>query len=490
MPELSASELARRIRERELSAVEVVDAAIERIEARDPSLNAFVYRGFDEARERARAADAALAAGEAIGPLHGVPTAIKDLFEYKQGWPVTWGGIPALRDNIAEFTTIWTERMEAAGAIVVGATNSPVMGFRGVCDNPLFGATRNPFDLTRNPGGSSGGAAAAVADGMLPFAEATDGGGSIRIPAAWCNLFGYKHSFGRVPVITRPNLIAGLSPFVFDGVVTRTVEDAALALTALSGPDPRDPLSFRFSDDPLAAIRRSVRGMRIAYTPDMGGIPVDPAVAAVVEEALRALEAAGAHVEPVELAMPADQLELSHLWSRIITPLNLDGIESMKAAGIDLLGDHREELPPAYVAWMEQGLAASARDVARDQALRTGVFEAIQAAFADHDLLVSPTVGALPVKNADVPGETLGPSEINGVQVDPMIGWCLTYAFNFTGHPAASVPAGLAGGLPVGLQIAGRLGADVDVLAASAVLERVRPWSDAYAICEQRDLTA
>jgi amidase/aspartyl-tRNA(Asn)/glutamyl-tRNA(Gln) amidotransferase subunit A len=488
MPE-SASELARRIRARELSAAEVVDAAIARIEARDPSLNAFVYRGFDEARDRARAADAALAAGEAIGPLHGVPTAIKDLFEYKRGWPVTWGGIPALRDNIAEFDTIWTERMEAAGAIIVGATNSPVMGFRGVCDNPLFGATRNPFDTARNPGGSSGGSAAAVADGLVPFAEATDGGGSIRIPAAWCNLFGYKHSFGRVPVITRPNLIAGLSPFVFDGVVTRTVEDAALALTALSGPDPRDPLSFAFDDDPLAAIRRSVRGMRIAYTPDMGGIPVDPAVSAVVDAALGALEAAGAHVEPVELAMPADQLELSHLWSRLITPLNLDSIEALKGAGIDLLGEHRDELPPAYLEWMDLGLRAGARDVAHDQMLRTQVFDAIQAVFADHDLLVSPTVAALPVENAEVAGETVGPREINGVEVDPLIGWCLTYAFNFTGHPAASVPAGLADGLPVGLQIAGGLRHDADVLAASAVLERVRPWAGAYALCEQRALT-
>jgi amidase/aspartyl-tRNA(Asn)/glutamyl-tRNA(Gln) amidotransferase subunit A len=487
---LSAAQLAQRIRERELSAVEVLESVIARIEARDPTLNAFVFTAFDEAREQARAADAAVAAGGPLGPLHGVPTALKDLFEYKQGWPVTWGGIPALSANIADFTTIWTERMEAAGAIVVGRTNSPVMGFRGTCDNPLFGPTSTPFDVTRNAGGSSGGSAAAVADGLLPFAEATDGGGSIRIPAAWCNLFGYKQSFGRVPVIIRPNLVAGLSPFVFDGVVTRTVGDAALTLTALSGPDPRDPLSFPFHDDPPAAVRRSVRGMRIAYSADLGGIPVDPAVAAVVEAAVGALEAAGAHVEPVQIDMPADQLELSHLWSRLITPLNLDSIEQLRAQGLDLLGDHRDELPPAYVGWMEEGLRASARDVARDQALRTRVFDAIQAVFDRYDLLVSPTVGCLPVRNAEVAGETVGPSEINGVEVDPLIGWCLTYAFNFTGHPAASVPAGLADGLPVGMQIVGRLRADADVLAASAAVERVRPWAGHYAVCEQRALTA
>src|SRR4051812_18361125 len=182
MPELGVAELARRIRQRELSAVEVLDAAIARIEARDPALNAFVYRGFDEARERAVAADAAVASGAALGPLHGVPTAIKDLFEYKPGWPTTYGGIPALRDNLADFTSVWAERMETAGAIILGVTNSPVMGFRGTCDNPLFGPTRNPFDLSRNTGGSSGGAAAAVAAGGVPLAPRNHGGGPVPGP--------------------------------------------------------------------------------------------------------------------------------------------------------------------------------------------------------------------------------------------------------------------------------------------------------------------
>jgi amidase len=487
---VSTTQLAQRIRERELSAVEVLEAVIARIEERNPSLNALVYLGFDEARGRARAADAALAAGEALGPLHGVPTAIKDLFDFKPGWPATLGGIPALRDHVIDARCMWAERMEAAGAIVVGKTNSPVMGFRGTCDNPLFGPTRNPFDLSRNSGGSSGGSAAAVADGLLSFAEGTDAGGSIRIPAAWCNVYGFKQSFGRAPLVVRPNAFAGVSPFIYEGLLTRTVADAALALTALSGPDPRDPLSFAFHDDPIAAVRRSVRGMRIAYSPDMGGFPVDPAVAAVVEDAVHALAGAGAHVEPVEIRLPCDQRELSDLWSRLLTPLNLDALEWLRASGYDLLGEHRDQLPPQYLRWMDEGLRATARDAARDEHLRTRVLEAIQAVFVDHDLLVSPTLGCLPVPNAEVAGETVGPSEIEGVAVDELIGWCLTYPINLTGHPAASVPAGLADGrYPVGMQIVGRPGADVDVLAASAALERVRPWAGAYALCDERALS-
>jgi amidase len=486
---MSTTVLAQRIRDRELSAVEVMEATIARIEQRNPSLNALVHLAFEEARDRARAADAALAAGDALGPLHGVPTAIKDLFDFKPGWPATMGGIPALRDHVIDVRTIWAERMEAAGAILVGKTNSPVMGFRGTCDNPLFGPTRNPFDLARNAGGSSGGAAAAVADGLLSFAEGTDAGGSIRIPAAWCNAYGFKQSFGRVPLIIRPNGLGGTSPFIFEGLVTRTVADAALALTALSGPDSRDPLSFAFDDDPLAAVRRSVRGMRIGYSPDMGGFPVDPAVAAVADEAVRALADAGAHVEPVEIRLPCDQRELSDVWSRLLTPLNLDTFEALKAQGIDMLGEHRDQLPPQYLRWMDEGLRATARDVAHDQHVQTRVIEAIHAVLHDHDLLVTPTLGCLPVPNAEVAGETVGPREINGVEVDELIGWTLTYPINFTSLPAASVPAGLAdGNLPVGIQIVGRPRADADVLAASAVLERVRPWAGAYALCDERAL--
>src|SRR5215213_406422 len=200
----TATELAARIRRRDLSPVEVIDAVITRIEARNPSLNALVFTAFDEAREQARRAEQMVTSGAALGPLHGVPTAIKDLFDFKPGWPATFGGIRALRSFSVPAYCTYAERMEAAGAVLVGKTNSPVMGFRGTCDNYLFGPSRNPFDTTKNTGGSSGGSAAAVADGLLPLAEGTDGGGSIRIPASWCGVYGYKASSVASPTSSGP----------------------------------------------------------------------------------------------------------------------------------------------------------------------------------------------------------------------------------------------------------------------------------------------
>jgi amidase len=487
---LPVTELAAAVRDKQVSATELLEATIARIEARDPSLTAFTFQAFDEARAAARAADAALAAGKAVGALHGVPTAIKDLFDFKPGWPATLGGIKRLHDHTVDVTCIWAQRMEAAGAIVVGKTNSPPMGFRATCDNPLFGPTRNPFDTARNAGGSSGGAAAAVADGMLSFAEATDGGGSIRIPASCCNLFGFKQSTGRVPCLNRPNPFSALTPFCYEGVVTRTVADAALWLTLISGPAPGDPLCFPFHDDPLGALERPPAGTRIAWAPTLGGFAVDPEVSSVCAQAVAALEASGAVVEEVDIAWPASQKELADLWFRLITPMNLEGLDGLKSLGHDFLGLHRDELPEVYLEWMDWGTTATVRDVSADQALRTACLDAIEAVFVDHDVLVSPTLGALPPPNSAVKGETVGPREIDGTSVDPVIGWTLAFPFNYSGHPAASVPAGLADGrLPVGLQVVGPLRGDVDVLAVSSALERSRPWDGFYTICDARPLT-
>jgi len=486
---MSATDLALRIRRRDLSPVEVVDAFIASIEARNPSLNAFVYYGFEDARQQARTAERALMAGDALGPLHGVPAALKDLFDFKPGWKSSFGGVRALKDFTPDFYCAFAERIEKAGAILLGKTNSPVMGFRGTCDNYLFGPSRNPFDPSRNTGGSSGGSAGAVADGMLPLAEGTDGGGSIRIPASWCGVYGYKASFGRVPFYPRPNAFGGDAPFLFEGPITRTVEDAALALTALSGYDSRDPYSLDEEVDFTAATRRAIRGWRIAYSPDFDVFPVDRRVAEVVGNAVRAFEEAGAHVEEVKIGIERPQRQLSDLWCRLIMPLNVQTFEIFKQNGLDLLRDHRADFPAEYLRWVEEGYRMSALDCFRDQEIRTEIYDAIQGVLNGYDLLITPTLACTAVENAG-DGNTMGPGEVEGEAVDRLIGWCLTYLINFTGHPAASIPAGMADGLPVGMQIIGRRYADADVLAASAAFERLRPWHGTYRTCAERALPA
>jgi amidase len=484
LADLSVAELATRIRRRQLSPVEAVDGAIERIEGANERLNAFVHLGFDDARERAREAERALTSGRQLGPLHGVPTAMKDLFDFKPGWPSTFGGVRALKDFVPDFWCAWAERMERAGAVIVGKTNSPVMGFRGTCDNPLFGPSRNPFDLSRNTGGSSGGSAAAVAAGLVPVAEGTDGGGSIRIPASWCGVYGYKQSFGRVPYVARPNAFTGLNPFLFEGPITRNVEDAALVVDAIAGYDPRDPFALDEPANLSGAVRRSISGWRIAYSPDFDVFPIERRVADVVEDAVRAFEQEGAHVDEVKLGIGRDQRELSDLWCRLIMPVNVEAFENMKAQGMDLLGEHRDDFPPEYLRWIDEGYRLTVPQMAGDQQMRTEIYDAIQGVFEDYDLLVTPTLACLAVENGD-DGNTKGPAEINGVEVDPLIGWCLTYFVNFSGHPAASIPAGMAeGALPVGMQVIGKRYADTDVLAASAAFERIRPWQDTYHMTE------
>jgi amidase len=480
----TAAALAARIRRKEISPVEAVEAAIARIEAHNPKINALVVFGFDDARKAAKAAEAAIMRGDEVGPLHGVPIAMKDNFDYKPGWVTTFGGVRALKNYIAHTYCMFAERMEQAGAIIVGKTNSPVFGFRGTCDNYLFGPSKNPFDPTKNTGGSSGGSAGAVAAGLLALCEGTDGGGSIRIPSSWCGVYGYKPSFGRVPLVTRPNAFRGTEPFIFEGPITRTVEDAALAMTALAGFDSRDPYSVDSKVDFIAALRGSIAGKRIAYTRDYGIFPVDPRIIAVVDKAVAAFEEAGAHVEEVEIGIRRPHLELSDMWCRIIAPHQVVAIDGFKREGIDLLRDHRNDFPPEFLHWDEIGRRMTVTEYLSDQAVRSEVFDALRSVLDRYDLLVSPTLACLAVDNA-TDGNTLGPAEIEGQAINRLIGWCMTYLINYVGYPAASVPAGLAqNGLPVGMQIAGRRYADADVIAASAEFERLRPWMDSYRRCK------
>jgi amidase len=485
----SAAIVAAAIEGKKISPLEVVDYFIERIEKRNGSLNAFVFKGYEDARAAAKVAEQRVMSGDELGPLHGVPVAIKDLFDFKPGWPATFGGIRALKNFTTPFYCAFAERIEQrGGAIILGKTNSPTMGLRGLCDNYLFGPTSNPFDTRKNSGGSSGGSSAAVADGLIPLAEGTDGGGSIRIPSSWCGVYGYKASFGRIPLWSRPNAFAMDTPFIFEGPITRNVKDAALALSALAGFDARDPYSIDEKLDFVAATERPIKGMRIAYSPNFDVFPIEPEVAAVVERAVRSFEEAGATVKTVKLGIKRAQRELSDLWCRLIMPLNITGLLGMKSAGFDLLGEHRDDFPPEYLRWIDQCRDMTAVEFFADQAIRSEIYDAVQSIFEESDLLVTPTLACLPVDNAK-DGNTLGPATVAGEEVDRLIGWCLTYPLNFSGNPAASVPAGLSkSGMPVGMQVIGRRYGDLDVLAASAAFERVRPWQETYQKCRARPL--
>jgi len=483
----SAVDLADAMARRLLSPVEVMEETLRLVEVREPSLNAIVYRGFDEARDAALAAEEALARGDEPKPLTGVPVLMKDLFDFKPGWPSTFGGIPVMAEHTIDAYCIWAERMESAGAIIIGKGNSPALGFRGACDNYLFGPTRNPFDTTRNSGGSSGGSAAAVADGLVPIAEGTDGGGSIRIPAAWCGVVGYQPSAGRVPVMVRPNAFSGVSPFIYEGPITRNVADTALAMSVLAGPHPGDPFCALDTLDFESSLGGGVEGWTIGYSPDLGVYPVQSEVAAMVEEAVRAFEEAGATVVEVDIDLDLDQRELADLWCRLIMPLSLDAFANLAREGLDILGEHRSDLPPEFLRWADHVAGMTAMEYFDDNSTRSRVFDAMQVVMADHDVLVSPTLACMPVENL-TNGETRGPTVIEGVEVDPLIGWCMTYFTNFTGYPAVSLPAGLSNGLPVGMQVIGRRGADLDVLSAAAAFERARPWDHIYEIPANRPL--
>ncbi|MDQ0467248.1 amidase [Labrys wisconsinensis] len=476
---LPATELAARIRRRDLSPVEVVEAYVSRIELRNPVINAYTLVLADEARAAARAAEAAVAAGGPLGPLHGVPVAIKDLDDVA-GVPTSMGSL-AVQGRVPRRSAAAVERLLAAGAIILGKTNTPEFGHKGITDNLRFGPTHTPWAIGRNAGGSSGGSAAAVADGLAALGQGTDGGGSVRIPAAFSGVVGFKPSFGRIPSVTRPDAFLWGHPFVHIGPLARTVADAALMTQVMAGPHPRDPLSLPGNGpDYCAAAGRPAGPLKVAYSPRLGNFPVDAAVAAVVRRAADAIAAGGMAVDEVEPAIRPHHGELAALWVRTISVHYGAIAHHWKAEGLDLLGAHAEELTPDFRAMLEAAGRVGAVEHALDDVLRTAVHDALEDVFERYDIIVAPTLAVPPVVNAR-DGNTRGPHAINGEAVDPLIGWCMTYPINFTGHPAISVPAGLTdAGLPVGLQIIGRRHADETVLAAAAAFERLQPWFASY----------
>ncbi|WP_251343730.1 amidase [Haloplanus halophilus] len=473
---LPTPELATRIRRGDLSPVAVVDAYLDRIAACDDEINAFVDVYEDDARAAAREAERAVEAGDELGPLHGVPVAVKDNYAVA-GKRFTNGSVP-LADHVADADDLTVRQLRAAGAIVLGKTNTPELATKAVTDNDLFGPTGTPFDPDRTAGGSSGGSAAAVAAGMVPLALGTDGGGSLRIPASACGVFGIKPTFGRVPIALRPDGFSHHTPMRGRGPQTRTVEGGAMMLDVLAGPHPADPFALEASDvDLVAATRQSVADLTVAWTVDLdGAFPIDPRVRDVFEGAISAFESTPATVTAASPDLPRSRTELYACWKAGFAVVLAETLENLKREGRDLLGDHRDDLDAANVDLAERGRAMSAVEYRRWDVVRTELFEAMQSFFGEYDALLLPTIAVPPFEHG-----TWGPESVAGEAVEPPLEWTLTWPFNLTGHPAASVPAGFTDdGLPVGLQIVGPRFDDARVLALSGAFERVEPWHDAY----------
>ena len=458
---MPATQLSQAIRQREVSSVEVTQLFLDRIQRLDSRLNAYLALRPEQALADARTADDIVARGWAVGPLHGVPISIKDL-EMTKDLPTTMGSA-LFRDRTPDIDSIVVERVKASGAIILGKTNTPEFGQSGTTENRVSDPCRNPWNTARTPGGSSGGAGAALAAGLCTIATGSDGGGSIRIPAAFSGVFGIKPTQHRVPRYGGYGRPAA-NHFSQSGPMSRTVADTALLLQVLAGPDSRDPNSIKDTPpDFSAGLERGVEGMRIALTPDYGYAAVDPEVAEITARAARVFEELGATVEdaPLNLEDPFDAF-----FDVFAT--------ATYTSYAHLLEEHRDEFSEPGLYSLEHGATVDGATLSRAIHRVDVLGRQMEDFFDTYDLLLSPTM--------PTPAFEIGrkPSVIGGREVDPMWGFIpFTFPINMTGQTASSVPCGFSSdGLPIGLHIIGPRRAEARVLQASAAFERARPWAD------------
>jgi len=453
----TALDLSRAIAARQVSPVELMQACLARIEQIDPKLNCFASYTPELALEAARRAEQALMSGQPLGPLHGLPISVKDLIAVKD-LRYTFGS-RAMADNVAGADAPSVERIRAAGACIIGKSTTSEFGCKAVGDSPLSGITRNPWNTGTTPGGSSAGAAASVAAGLTPFALGTDGGGSIRIPAALCGLFGIKAQFGRVPVYP----VSATPTLAHVGPLARTVRDAALLLSVISGQDDRDPFSVAGPvPDYLGACERPVKGLRIAWSRTLGYARPDPEVADIAQRAALRFAEMGCEVVEVEQVMAQDPVDL---WTS----------EFYAGVGVRLkkqLMEQRDLLDPAVADILGQALAQTSEAYYTRVFQRYELRETMRKFFERFDLLLTP---ALPCAAFEVGLNT--PPQLPDRNI---VSWVYyTYPFNLTGQPAASVPAGFTrAGLPVGLQMVARMHHETDIFRAAAALEACQPWAE------------
>lgn len=451
-----AAQIAAAVRSREITATAVVRAFLDRIERLEPRFNTLVTRTFDEALQAAHQVDQRVSAGQDPGALAGVPVSVKDLIAMR-GVRQTFGS-KLLAEHVAQNDAPSVERLRAAGACIVGKSTTSELGSKAVGDSPLTGITRNPWDPQRTPGGSSSGAAAGVAAGMVPVALGTDGGGSIRIPASFCGLFGIKAQFGRVPVW--PAAAAPALSHV--GPLARNVRDAALLLSVIAGHDARDPGALRAPvPDFVASLGQGLRGLRIGWCASFGYGHADDDVVAACQDAALGLEREGAVLRPVASPFVRDP---APAWNALFY-----GRIGQRLAELAPTQERMALVNPALRRAVAQQRAADAPGEAELAALQQETAARARALFRDFDVLLTPTlpVTALPV-DVDIP-----PGHEHRNAVD----WSyFTYPFNLTGHPAASFPVGRdAQGLPIGLQIVAGAEGEAAIFRVAAALERLRP---------------
>jgi amidase len=451
---MTARELALHIRQRDLSAVEVMEAHLHQIERVDPKVNAVVTLLSELALDGARAADAALARGDKVGPLHGLPIAHKDLIP-TAGIRTTRGS-PIFADDVPTEDALIVERLRAAGAITIGKTNVPEFGAGAQTFNPVFGATLNPYATTHTCGGSSGGAAVALACGMLPIADGSDTGGSLRIPAAFCNVVGFRPSPGRVPSWPKAH---GWFTYSVDGPMARTVGDVALMLSTMAGPDPRSPIAITEPGSKFAGdLGRDLRGVRVAWSRDFGGVPVDRRVTAALEAKRSVFEEIGCVVEEGEPDY-TDAYEVFKLWRAW----------AFEFGYTDMIREHRDKVKDTVIWNAEEGLKITGPELARAEAKRTELYHRVRKFMERYEYMVMPVtqVPAFPVTQEYI-------TEIEGVKMDNYIDWMRScYYITVLGLPAISVPCGFTPeGLPVGIQIVGRHQDDLGVLQVAHAFEQ------------------
>ena len=453
------TEIVGRLARRELSPVELMQATLDRIDATHAKLNAFVaLRDGDALLADARVAADRIAKGEGR-PLEGVPLGVKDL-EDAAGLVTTHGSVP-FKDNLVSHDSIQVSRLRAAGAIVVGKTNAPEFGWTALTKNLIFGETRNPWNLERTPGGSSGGSSAAIAGGVVTLATASDGGGSVRLPATFTGCFGLKTSFGRIP--HGPDELWGTIDTAGHGPLTRTVEDAALHLDVTTGAHPLDPKSLPHPGLSYREVLRGLpKGLRIGYSPDLGSAVVQSDVAEVVEEAAFVFEELGHRLEWVKGGPPAGGRD----WLFVNS---FDGAAKLHP----LLPDHEAEFGRTFIWGVKQGWKMTPERWAAAQRRREELNRWCAETFERYDLLLTPTTPFDPP-----PARGPFPTELEGKKLPDASVACFTIPFNLSWHPAATVRAGFSKArLPVGLQIVGPRHRDDLVLQASWAFEQARPWA-------------